>query len=80
MYVRDAYNKDDTTPVIKYVHWSSNPPLDATEVNKSTTEFYVGRIKLCQLISFVLDEGFVQFGGHMYSHLEYSWVQHPHPT
>ena len=59
---------------------SSKPPVDASEVIKSTTEFYVGRIKLCQWISFVLDEGFVQFGGHMYSHLEYSWVLHPHPT
>ena len=66
MYVRYAYNKDDTTPVIKHVHWSSNPPVDARGVNKSTTEFYVGRTKLCQWISFVLDEGFVQFRGQMY--------------
>ena len=79
LYVRYAYNKDDTTPVNEYVHWSGNPPVDAREVNKSTTEFYVGRTKLCQWVSFVLDEGFVQFGGHMYSHREYSWVLHPHP-
>ena len=46
--VRYAYNKDDTTPVIKCVHWSSNPLVDARAVNKSTTEFYVGRTKLCQ--------------------------------
>ena len=45
---------------------SSKPPVDASEVIKSTTEFYVGRTKLCQWISFVLDEGFVQFRGQMY--------------
>ena len=72
LYVRYAYNKDDTTPVINYVHWSSNPPVDAREVNKSTTEFYVGRTKLCQWIGFVLEDGLVQFGGHIYSHREYS--------
>ena len=57
-------------------HFSEN--LVLREVNKFTTEFYVGRPKLCQWISFVLDEGFVLFGGHMYSR-EYSWVLHPHP-
>ena len=67
MYVRYACNKDDTTPLIKDAHWSSNPPVDAREVNKSTTaEFYVGRTKLCQWINFVLGEGFVQCGSHVY--------------
>ena len=67
LYVRYAYNKDDTTPIIKYVDWSRIPPVDAREVIKSTTEFYVGRTKLlCQWISVASDEGFVQFGGHMY--------------
>ena len=70
LYVRYAYIKDDTTPVIKDVHGSSDPLVDAREVNKFTTEFDVGRTKLCRWTSFVLDEGFVQFGGHMYSHRE----------
>ena len=34
--------------------------------DQSTAEFYVGQTILCQWISFVLDEGFVQFGGHTY--------------
>ena len=79
LYVRYAHNTDDTTPVIEDVHWSSNPPVDAREVNKSNTEFYVGRTKLCQWISFVLGEGFVLFGGHTYSPREYSWALHTHP-
>ena len=78
VFVRYAYNKDDTTPVIKEVHWSSNPAVDAREATKSTNELYVGRTKLCQWINFVLEEGFVLFAGHMYSHREYSWVLHPH--
>ena len=78
MYVRYAYNKDDTVPVIKDVHWSGNTPVDAREVNKFTTEFYVDELN-CQWISIVLDQDFVQFGGHMYNHREYSWVLHPHP-
>ena len=67
LYVRYAYNKDGTTPEIKDVHWSSNRnrPVDAREVNKFTADFYVGQTKLCQRITFVLEEGFVLFGGHM---------------
>ena len=77
--VRYACDKDSPTPPIKDVHWSRNRPVDAREVNQSTAEFYVGRTKLSQWITFVLEEGFVLFGGHMYSHREYSWVLHPHP-
>ena len=39
LYVRYAYNKDNRTPVFKDVHWCSNHPVDAREVNESTTEF-----------------------------------------
>ena len=42
LYVRYAYSKDDTSPVvIKHVHWSINPPVDAREVNKSTTRYRI---------------------------------------
>ncbi|CAN0253736.1 unnamed protein product, partial [Laminaria digitata] len=66
LYVRYAYEKEESAPVIKDVNWSSSPRVDARGANKFTTEFYVGRTKLCEWISFVLDEGFVQFGSYMY--------------
>ena len=33
LYVRYAYGKEGTAPVIKDTHWSSSPPVDAREVN-----------------------------------------------
>lgn len=78
LYIRYAYTKDDTEPVVKDVHWSSSIPVDAREVNRYTDEFHAGHTKLCQWVNFILDEGFVQFGDS--SHQAYSWGLHQHRT
>ena len=65
-YVRYGAKNDGKKPKINHTHWSLNPPINANEHIKRTNEFNFGREKMCEWIDFVLDEGFVQFGGAVY--------------
>ena len=57
---------DEKEPKINKIHWFLNPPVNTNETTNNKREFNVGHDKLCKWINFVLDEGFVQFGGAVY--------------
>ena len=66
MYIKYGFKKNEKEPKINKIHWSFNPPVNANGTTNNKREFNVGQAKLCEWINFVLDEGFVQFGGAIY--------------
>ena len=59
-----GFADNHTNPVVRQAFWSSKQP-QAVTVN-SKKHVWVGPAKIFQWLKFVLDEGFVQFGPHMY--------------
>lgn len=46
--------------------WSKKAPLEVEQESSNTNKFWIGRERLFKWIEFVLREGYVQFGAHMY--------------
>ena len=67
MYIKFGSKNDEKEPKINKIHWSLNPPVNTNETTNNEREFSVGQAQLCEWINFVLDEGFVQFGGAVYT-------------
>ena len=59
-----GFADNHTNPVVRQAFWSSKQPQPVTVNSKK--HVWVRPAKIFQWLTFVLDEGFVQFGPHMY--------------